>query len=113
MKGIGGFLDHMGFVDKIEACVDKGVTERPPIAGLSYVAFAVYPPKPGNLLALAIAHRAGDQFVVDVVKDDIGIADASVVLKRYHISQVTGAEGDASDALAYAVAGAINLLRLQ
>ena len=51
------FLDHHRWVDAVEACIDKGVVERPPIAGKTYVAFVVHPPDPGNLLALAIAHR--------------------------------------------------------
>jgi hypothetical protein len=110
MRDIGRFLDHQRWIDAIEACTDKGVTERPPIAGVSYAAFAVHPAEPGNLLALAVAHRGGDKFIVDVVKDDISIVDAADVLRRYGISRVTGDVGDERDALAHAVAGVIHLL---
>jgi hypothetical protein len=104
------FLDHRKQRKAaIERCVDKGVTERPPIEGVTYVAFVVHPPNPANLLALAIAHRA-DKFILDVIRDDISVADASVVMKRYGISEVTGAEGDKSDALAHATLGAFSLL---
>jgi hypothetical protein len=83
------------------------VTERPPIAGVSYAAFAVHPPEPGNLLALAVAHRGGEKYIVDVVKGDISVTNAAAVLERYGISRVTGDFGEESDALVHAVAGVI------
>jgi hypothetical protein len=49
---IDAILDRQHWIDVIERCTDKGVTERPPVAGKSYAAFAVHPPHPGNLLAL-------------------------------------------------------------
>jgi hypothetical protein len=96
----------------IEACVTKGVTERPPVAGFKYVAFAVHPPTPGLLCALAIAHPRGRTSVVDLVREDISVADSAALLKRYGISEITGAvtEGGGYD-LAHAVAGAISLTR--
>lgn len=94
----------------IEACVTKGVTERLPIDGVTYAAFVVHTPVPGNLLALAIAHRA-DKFIIDVIREDISVPDASAVMKRYRISEVTGANGDKSDALVHAVAGVVSVLR--
>jgi hypothetical protein len=110
MRDTDRFLDHQRWRDAVEACVDKGVTERPPVVGVSYAAFAVHPPEPGNLLALAVAHRGGHKYIVDVVKDDISVVDAAAVLKRYGVSRVTGDVGDESDALAHAVAGVIHLL---
>ena len=57
------FLDaRQRRVAEIERCVDKGVIERPPIQGIKYEAFVVHPRLPGNLLALAIAHRSDDLF---------------------------------------------------
>ncbi len=105
------FLDRQQFADAIEACTDKGVTERPPIEGVKYAAFVVHPSQPGNLFAMAIAHRAGEKFVVDVIRDDISIADACAVLERYGISKVTGDLGEEADALAHAVAGAVYQLQ--
>ena len=107
---IDRMLARQRWIDAIEACTDKGVKERPPIAGVAYAAFAIHPVEPGNLLALAVAHRGGDKFIVDVVKDDISVRDAAAVLHRYGISRVTGDVGDESDALAHAVAGVIHLL---
>jgi hypothetical protein len=95
----------------IEACVTKGVTERPPIDGMTYAAFVVHTPVPGNLLALAIAHRTHEKFILDVIREDISVADACAVMKRYGISEVTGdPNGNKSDALAHATAGAFSVL---
>lgn len=97
--------------EAIEACTTKGVTERPPVPGQSYVAFAVHPSQPG-LVVLAIAHREGTQRVVDVIRERITITDAAALLRRYGVAGVTGAEseGDGDDIL-HAVAGAIWLLQ--
>ena len=95
----------------IEQCVTKGVTERPPVAGVTYAAFVVHTPLPGNLLALAIAHRTPDKFILDVIRENISVADASAVMKRYGITEVTGdPNGDKSDALAHATAGVFSVL---
>jgi len=104
---------ELSFADAIERCVDKGVTERAPVAGVSYAAFAVHPRRPGNLLGLAIGHCAGEKVVVDVVREDISVDDTCAILKRYGVSEITGAEGDVHDALAHAVAGVISVLTRQ
>ncbi len=108
---IDDVLDRMRWVDAVEACVDTGVTERPPVAGASYAAFAVTPPHRGNVLALAIAHREDEKVIVDVIKDDLDVAEVADMLARYGVSRLSGAEGDESDALAHAVAGVFQELR--
>jgi len=110
MTSLDDFLDRQRFADAIERCVDKGVTERPPVEGIAYAGFVVHPPHPGNLRSLAIAHRGGDKLILDVIRENISVADASVVLKRYRISKVTGSEGEEADALAHATCGAFSLL---
>lgn len=97
--------------EAIEACTIKGRTELPPVAGQFYVAFTVHPPCPGPVV-LAIAHREGEMRIVDAIRESITIADAAVLLRRYGISGVTGAEseGEGDDVL-HAVAGAVWLLR--
>jgi hypothetical protein len=104
---IDDMLDRMQIADAVERSTDWGVTERPPIKGVAYAAFAVHPPRPGKLLGLAVAHRAGEKFVVDLVRADVGIAESVAVLQRYGVQRVTGAVGDEADALAHAVCGAI------
>ena len=95
----------------IDAAVDHGVSERPPLAGRVYAAFSVHPPRPGPV-ALAIAHREGERFVVDLVRERIDIVDAAPILRRYGISKITGAEskGDGCD-LAHATLGVLALLQ--
>lgn len=108
---IDDLLDRMWHRDAIERSTDKRVAERPPVAGLSYAAFAVHPPRPGKLLGLAIVHRAAEKFVVDLVRADVGIAEGVAVLQRYGVQRVSGAVGDEADALAHAVAGAVAELK--
>ena len=103
-------LDQMSWADKIEACVDKGVSERPPVEGVKYVAFTVHPPLPGNLHALAIAHRDGEKLVQDVIREDISVPDAAALVKSYGITKVTGTVGDVEGALAHATMGALSEL---
>jgi len=51
--------------EQIESCTDRGVTERPPVPGQSYAGFVVHPRKPGPLV-LAIGHRHGERFILDL-----------------------------------------------
>jgi hypothetical protein len=105
--------DDIGMRDVIEACVNKGVTERRPVKGVRYVAFCVHPAHPGNLYALAIGHRDGEKLVIDLVREEIGGKDSCVILKRYHIPRIVGDFGDKAGALAHAVSGVIHELQLQ
>ena len=98
------------------ACIDHGVTERPPVAGQSYAAFAVHPriyTQGINLVVLAIGHRRGEKFIIDLVRDGLTVPQACDLLKAYGIDTVTGAddEGDSSVNLAHAVAGVISVLQ--
>ena len=97
--------------EAFEGCVRED-GELPPVEGFSYVAFVVHPRQPGPL-ALAIAHKDGDRFVVDLCRDGLTVQQAADLAKAYGISEVTGAddEGDDSVSLAHAVCGAINLLQ--
>jgi hypothetical protein len=107
MTDIDSMLDRMAIVDAIER---KG--ERAPVKGIGYAACVVHPPRPGIPLAMAIVHRAGAKFVVNLVRADVSIAESVAVLQRYGVSRVTGVVvGDDGDALADAVAGAVAELR--
>lgn len=95
-----------------DAMIDPGVKERPPKAGYEYVAFEVHRSRPSPLAALAIAHCEGEKYVVDAIRENILIKDAAELLKRYRISEITGAvnDGEDEDEVAHAVSGVINLL---
>jgi hypothetical protein len=83
--------------EKIEACIDRGVIERPPVPGQSHAGFVVL---------LAIGHRHGERFILDLVRDWLTIQQAADLLKA-------GAddEGDDSVSLAHAVCGVISVLK--
>jgi hypothetical protein len=104
---------RQSWADAVEACTSKGVTERPPVAGVRYEAFTVYPPNPGKLYALTIAHRDGEMLVQDLIREDISVEDATDVLRRYGITKITGAVGDKEDALMHALAGVVDILSRQ
>ena len=110
---IDHMLDQMSWADAVEACTRKGVGELPPVAGVRYEAFAVHPLHPGNLYAMTIAHREGEMFIQDLIREDISIEDAADVLRRYGITKITGAVGDKDDALVHALAGVVDILSRQ
>jgi hypothetical protein len=87
------------------------VTERPPVAGVSYAAFAVHPRHPGNLRGFAIGHRVGEKFVLALVHGDISVETASAILKRYGVSKITCSDDVDETPLALAVAGVFGVLR--
>jgi phage terminase large subunit-like protein len=64
--------DLVGLFDReaLQACTDTGVYERPPVAGVDYVAFLDPASGRGNSsMVLAIAHSEGDRVVVDCVRE--------------------------------------------
>lgn len=91
--------------------VSAGVTERPPLPDLHYAGFVVHPKQPGPI-TLAIAHKDGDNFVLDLIRDGLSIEQSAHLLKAYRIDHVNGAddEDDSSDSLAHAVAGVVSVL---
>lgn len=96
----------------IRASVMSGVTELPPVAGRSYVAFAVHPVQPGRPITLAVAHRDHDRnkVVLDVIRERISIDDSAALLKQYGIDTVTGAPDDGDGrSINHAVSGALYL----
>jgi hypothetical protein len=64
--------DLVGLFDReaLQACTDTGVYERPPVAGVDYVAFLDPASGRGNSsMVLAIAHSEGDRVVVDCIRE--------------------------------------------
>ena len=91
--------------------VDENVTERPPKLGQHYKAFVVHPRKPGPQ-TLAIGHREDEQYVVDLLRDGLTIAQAAELVKAYGINKVTGDESDGDNTtMLQAVAGLVNILQ--
>lgn len=96
----GEFRDDVsGFVttEVVEACVDHGVTERPPRVGATYKAFVDPSGGSADSFTLAISHRDGDAAVLDAVRErkppfspEATTADFCELLKAYGITEVTG-----------------------
>ena len=84
-------------IDVIDADTDWGVTERPPVAGIKYVAWVDAAGGTGrDSFALAIAHRNKDKtLTLDLVRErkprfiaSAVVAEFAEILRRYEITQV-------------------------
>ena len=81
----------------VEACVEPGCYERPPIADTYYRAFV--DPSGGirDSMTLAVAHREGEMFVLDALRErrprfspEAVVEEFAALLTSYGISSVTG-----------------------
>ena len=83
--------------DVIEASVEPGRYELPPVAGMNYIA-AVDPSGSGaDAMTLAIGHREDEQVVIDAVRSrrppfspETVVGEFCDLLKTYNIRKVTG-----------------------
>jgi hypothetical protein len=81
----------------VEACVEAGTFERPPIYGISYTAFVDPSGGSSDSMTLCIAHRQDGRVVIDALREhrppfdpSVVVADHAALLKRYNIRRVTG-----------------------
>jgi hypothetical protein len=105
-------LARMQFAAAISACVDQG-DELRPLPSVDYKVFAVHAvlDDGGSLRALAIGHRRGDRFVIDLCKANVPLSECHAALNRFGVWDVTLAPGDEADAVEHAVAGVVYELR--
>jgi hypothetical protein len=83
--------------DVVDACTSPGLTQRPPIPGVLYVAF-VDPAGGGPAsMVLAIAHFEGDSGVLDLVREirprfspEAAVTEFAEVLRWYGVTSVHG-----------------------
>jgi hypothetical protein len=83
--------------EAVEACVSPGIRERPPMVGMSYVAFVDPSGGASDSMTLGIAHREDKVAVLDVIREvqppfspDQVVADFAATLKAYRIGRVEG-----------------------
>ncbi len=83
--------------EALDACVARDVRERLPEAGVGYAAGADPSGGRRDRFTVAIAHRAGDRVVLDVVRswespfNPSGVvSEAADLLRRYGVGRVTG-----------------------
>jgi hypothetical protein len=91
--------DISGFVSRevVEARVDRGCFERPPVKGFNYVGFADPSGGAADSFTLSIAHSENDKAILDVVREVIPpfspeqvVSEFAQVLKAYGIGTVVG-----------------------
>ncbi len=91
--------DLEAFVSRevVEACVERGRYELPPVSGLRYAAFVDPSGGSADSFTLAIAHRHERHFVLDTLREtrppfspEAVVADYAAVLKAYGVTRVTG-----------------------
>jgi hypothetical protein len=97
---LGLFRDDLtDFVDRgaVEACVDVGVRERPPIAGVKYFSFTDASGGSSDAMTCAIGHQQGDTFIVDATRECPAPFDPEDIVsqfvdlfRRYAIKETTG-----------------------
>jgi hypothetical protein len=92
--------DVAAFVDRdvVEAAVDLGVRERPPIPGVAYHAFVDPSGGASDSMTIAVAHREPTRLLtLDAVREvrppfspEAVVAEFAELLKRYRLATVTG-----------------------
>ena len=96
--------DSYGFLrlSEIEACVERGVVERAPVAGRAYSMFVDHSGGAGrDAAAGAVGHVEGGRWVVDAVRvidppfvRVAMVAELAALAKRYRVHRVTGDQWD-------------------
>lgn len=91
--------DVSAFVTRevVEACVERGVLERPPAPGLIYRAFVDPSGGSNDAMTLCIGHGSDNLAVLDALRErkppfspEAVVEDFCATLKRYGVGEVTG-----------------------
>lgn len=77
----------------VEVAIDRGVYERAPIEGISYIAFVDPSGGSADSMTLAVAHREGERAILDCVREvkppfspESVVAEFCADLKRYRLA---------------------------
>jgi hypothetical protein len=83
--------------EAVEACIDRGVFERAPVAGVRYVAFVDPSGGSADSFTIAIGHAEKDTAILDCLREvkppfspEATVADFAEVLKSYGVTSVRG-----------------------
>ena len=81
----------------VEACVIEGRYELPPMKGVEYVGFIDPSGGSADSMTMAVAHRAGEQAILDAVREvrppfspEQVVSDFATLLKTYGVTSVVG-----------------------
>lgn len=83
--------------EAVEACVQTGQRELPPLAGLSYTAFVDPSGGSANSMTMAIGYKSDDLAIIDATRErrppfspeDV-VREFAILLKSYGISKIVG-----------------------
>jgi hypothetical protein len=97
---LGQFRDDLtDFIDRaaVEACVEAGVRERPPVAGVRYFSFTDPSGGSNDAMTTAIGHMESDVVVVDAIREvpapfdpESVVAEFVELFRRYGIKETVG-----------------------
>jgi hypothetical protein len=83
--------------EAVEACVESGVRERPPVRRYLYNAFVDPSGGTADSMTLAISHREGKTAILDAVREvkppfnpEAIVAEFAELMKRYRVATVRG-----------------------
>ncbi len=83
--------------EAVEACVEPGRRELPPIAGVRFLAFTDPSGGSHDSFTLVIAHRADTRVVLDAIRErqppfspESVVEEFSVLIKKYGVTRVVG-----------------------
>ena len=62
-------IENFISIDAVRACIETGVRERPPLAGVTYRAFCDPSGGSSDSMAMAIAHAEGNRYVLDCIRE--------------------------------------------
>lgn len=84
-------------LEAVERCVSPEISERAPAPGVRYLAFVDPSGGSNDSMTLAIAHREGDQAILDAVRErkppfspEAVVEEFAGLLRLYGVSRVTG-----------------------
>ena len=90
-------LEAFVSLEVVNACISRGVFERPYQSGMRYVAFTDPSGGSADSFTLAIAHRDADSLILDCIREvkppfspESVVAEYAGVLKSYRITKVAG-----------------------
>lgn len=91
--------DIEGFISRgaVEACVTRGVFERPPLSDVKYFGFVDPSGGMNDAMTLAIGHKEHEHAVLDVVREvrppfspEFTVNDFATILMQYRVSRIQG-----------------------
>jgi hypothetical protein len=83
--------------EAVEACIEWGVRERPPLPNIAYRAFVDPSGGRSDSMTLAIAHRDGNVSVIDAIREvkppfspESAVGEFAQLLKSYRVHRIQG-----------------------